>query len=146
MMGGLLVTLVCIFFLYFFIKAVTETRDLHVETNHLHEDVRMMEKDMAEHSLKAWTAICLAWCGLAIVSSWSGAHFVAERMSEQTILIAVYFILSVACVPLIMWTIWFPQRMLGTETLVRTKAAASAEEDLRTKAIMPEVAPDEEAW
>ena len=30
MMGGFLITLVCIFFLYFFIKAVRETRDLHV--------------------------------------------------------------------------------------------------------------------
>ena len=146
MMGGLLVSLVCIFFLYFFIKAVTETRDLHVETNHLHEDVRVMETEMAEHSLKAWVGICLTWCGLAIVSSWSGAHFVAERMSEQTILIAVYFILSVACIPLLMWTIWFPQRMLGTEALVRTKAAVSAEEDLRSKVIITEVAPDEEAW
>ena len=146
MMGGLLVTLVCIFFLYFFIKAVTETRDLHVETNHLHEDVRMMEAEMAEHSLKAWTTICLVWCGLAILSSWSGAHFVAERLADQPILIAIYVVLSLICIPLLMWTIWFPQRMLGTEALVRTKAAASAEEDLRSKFIMAEVAPDEEAW
>ena len=146
MMGGLLVTLVCIFFLYFFIKAVTETRDLHVETNHLHEDVRMMEAEMAEHSLKAWTVICLTWCGLVIMSSWSGAHFVAERMADQVILIALYVLLSLICIPLIMWTIWFPQRMLGIEALVRTKAAVSAEEDLRSKAIPPEVAPDEEAW
>lgn len=146
MMGGLLVTLVCIFFLYFFIKAVTETRDLHVETNHLHEDVRMMEAEMAEHSLKAWTVICLTWCGLVIMSSWSGAHFVAERMADQVILIALYVLLSLICIPLIMWTIWFPQRMLGTDALVRTKAAVSAEEDLRSKFIMADVAPDEEAW
>jgi len=146
MMGGLLVTLVCIFFLYFFIKAVTETRDLHVETNHLHEDVRIMETEMAEHSLKAWTTICFTWCGLAIISSWSGAHFVAERMADQTLLLALYIVLSISCVPLLMWTIWFPQRMLGIEALVRTKAAISAEEDLRSKVIPPEVAPDEEAW
>ena len=146
MMGGLLVTLVCIFFLYFFIKAVTETRDLHVETNHLHEDVRMMEAEMAEHSLKAWTTICFTWCGVAIVSSWSGAHFVAERMAEQTLLLALYVVLSILCIPLLMWTIWFPQRMLGIEALVRTKAAVSAEEDLRSKEFTAEVAPDEEAW
>jgi TRAP-type C4-dicarboxylate transport system permease small subunit len=146
MMGGLLVTLVCIFFLYFFIKAVTETRDLHVETNHLHEDVRMMEAEMAEHSLKAWTTICFTWCGVAIVSSWSGAHFVAERMADQTLLLALYVVLSILCIPLLMWTIWFPQRMLGIEALVRTKAAVSAEEDLRSKEISPKVAPDEEAW
>jgi len=146
MMGGLLVTLVCIFFLYFFIKAVTETRDLHVETNHLHEDVRMMETEMAEHSLKAWTTICFAWCAVAIVSSWSGAHFVAERMADQTLLLALYVILSILCIPLLMWTIWFPQRMLGIEALVRTKAAVSAEEELRSKELTAEVAPDEEAW
>ena len=146
MMGGLLIMLVCVFFLYFFIKAVTETRDLHVEINHLHEDVRMMEDEMAEHSLKAWTTICLAWCALAILSSWSGAHFIAERMADQTLLLAMYLVLSLLCVPLLMWTIWFPQRMLGSEVQVRTKAAVSAEEDLRNKEIMAEVAPDEEAW
>ena len=48
MMGGFLITLVCIFFLYFFIKAVRETRDLHVETHHLHEDVRVMEESMLD--------------------------------------------------------------------------------------------------
>ena len=146
MMGGLLVNLVCIFFLYFFIKAVTETRDLHVETNHLHEDVRMMETEMAEHSLKAWTTICITWCGLAIVSSWSGAHFVADRMADQTLLLALYVVLSILCIPLLIWIIWFPQRMLGIEALVRTKAAVSAEEDLRSKEFTAEVAPDEEAW
>jgi hypothetical protein len=36
--------------------------------------------------------------------------------------------------------------MLGIEALVRTKAAVSAEEDLRSKEISPKVAPDEEAW
>ena len=59
MMGGFLITLVCIFFLYFFIKAVRETRDLHVETHHIHEDVRVMEASMREHSLSGWTLVCL---------------------------------------------------------------------------------------
>jgi hypothetical protein len=36
--------------------------------------------------------------------------------------------------------------MLGIEALVRTKAAVSAEEDLRSKELTAEVAPDEEAW
>ena len=44
------------------------------------------------------------------------------------------------------WTIWFPQKMLGSETRVRTKAAVTAEEDLMSKANLVEVSPDEEAW
>ena len=65
MMGGFLITLVCIFFLYFFIKAVRETRDLHVETHHLHEDVRVMEESMLEHSLRGWVFVCATWAILA---------------------------------------------------------------------------------
>ncbi|MDG1537728.1 MAG: hypothetical protein P8Q85_04160, partial [Candidatus Poseidoniaceae archaeon] len=51
MMMGTLVILVVLFFIYFFWKAVSETRDLHIEEYHLHEDVRLMEMEMAEHSL-----------------------------------------------------------------------------------------------
>ena len=45
-----------------------------------------------------------------------------------------------------MWTVWFPQRMLGNEARVRTKAAVSADEDLMSKAKILEVSPDQEAW
>ena len=47
MMEGTLILLVVFFFLFFFWKAVVETRDLHVEVNHLHEDVRVMEEALA---------------------------------------------------------------------------------------------------
>ena len=51
MMYGTLIMLVVVFFTYFFWKAVSDTRDLHVQVHHVHEDVRIMERDMYEHCL-----------------------------------------------------------------------------------------------
>ena len=146
MMGGFLITLVCIFFLYFFIKAVRETRDLHVETHHIHEDVRVMEASMREHSLSGWTLVCLTWTAGAMLSAWTGAHYIAERTGSRTWALVLHIFFSVITIPLMVWTIWFPQKMLGSETRVRTKAAVTAEEDLMSKANLVEVSPDEEAW
>ena len=146
MMGGFLITLVCIFFLYFFIKAVRETRDLHVETHHIHEDVRVMEASMREHSLSGWTLVCLTWTAGAMLSAWTGAHYIAERTGSRTWALVLHLLFSVITIPLMVWTIWFPQKMLGSETRVRTKAAVTAEEDLMSKANLVEVSPDEEAW
>ncbi|DAC16789.1 MAG TPA: hypothetical protein D7H90_06715 [Candidatus Poseidoniales archaeon] len=146
MMGGFLITLVCIFFLYFFIKAVRETRDLHVETHHIHEDVRVMEASMREHSLSGWTLVCLTWTAGAMLSAWTGAHYIAERTGSRTWALVLHLFFSVITIPLMVWTIWFPQKMLGSETRVRTKAAVTAEEDLMSKANLVEVSPDEEAW
>ena len=146
MMGGFLITLVCIFFLYFFIKAVRETRDLHVETHHIHEDVRVMEASMREHSLSGWMLVCLAWTAGAMLSAWTGAHYIAERTGSRTWALVLHLLFSVITIPLMVWTIWFPQKMLGNEARVRTKAAVTAEEDLMSKASLGEVSPDEEAW
>ena len=146
MMGGFLITLVCIFFLYFFIKAVRETRDLHVETHHIHEDVRVMEASMREHSLSGWTLVCLTWTAGAMLSAWTGAHYIAERTGSRTWALVLHLLFSVITIPLMVWTIWFPQKMLGNEARVRTKAAVTAEEDLMSKASLVEVSPDEEAW
>lgn len=146
MMGGFLVTLVCIFFLNFFIKAVRETRDLHVETNHLHEDVRVMEVAMREHSLRGWVFICISWTALTMISAWSGTHYIAERTGARTWALVLHILFAIITIPLLIWTIWFPQKMLGTDAKVRTKAAVVAEEDLLRKASALEVSPDEEAW
>ena len=146
MMGGFLITLVCIFFLYFFIKAVRETRDLHVETHHIHEDVRVMEASMREHSLSGWTLVCLTRTAGAMLSGWTGAHYIAERTGSRTWALVLHLLFSVITIPLMVWTIWFPQKMLGNEARVRTKAAVTAEEDLMSKASLVEVSPDEEAW
>lgn len=146
MMGGFLITLVCIFFLYFFIKAVRETRDLHVETHHLHEDVRIMETAMSEHSLRGWVFISASWTVSVMVSAWAGSHYVAERTGSRTWALVLHLAFAVIAIPLMLWVIWFPQKMLGTETKVRTKAAVVAEEDLLSKAALLDVSPDEEAW
>ena len=146
MMGGFLITLVCIFFLYFFIKAVRETRDLHVETHHIHEDVRVMEASMREHSLSGWMLVCLAWTAGAMLSAWTGAHYIAERTGSRPWALVLHLLFSVITIPLMVWTIWFPQKMLGNEARGRTKAAVTAEEDLMSKASLVEVSPDEEAW
>ena len=146
MMGGFLITLVCIFFLYFFIKAVRETRDLHVETHHLHEDVRVMEESMLEHSLRGWAFVCAAWATSAMLSAWTGAQYIAERTGSRTWALTLHILFSILTIPLLVWTVWFPQRMLGNEARVRTKAAVSADEDLMSKANIVEVSPDEEAW
>ncbi len=146
MMGGFLITLVCVFFLYFFVKAVRETRDLHVETHHLHEDVRVMEDAMLEHSLRGWLLLCISWAGLAMLSAWSGSQYIAERTGSRTWALVLHILFSILTIPLLMWTLWFPQRMLGNEARVRTKAAVSADEDLMSKAELIEVSPDKEAW
>ncbi|MBT93767.1 MAG: hypothetical protein CMA60_02965 [Euryarchaeota archaeon] len=146
MMGGFLITLVCIFFLYFFIKAVRETRDLHVETLHLHEDVRVMEESMLEHSLRGWVFICGTWAILAMLSAWTGAQYIAERTGSRTWALTLHILFSILTIPLLVWTVWFPQRMLGSEARVRTKAAVSADENLMKKAKILDVSPDQEAW
>ena len=146
MMGGFLITLVCIFFLYFFIKAVRETRDLHVETLHLHEDVRVMEESMLEHSLRGWVFICGTWAILAMLSAWTGAQYIAERTGSRTWALTLHILFSILTIPLLVWTVWFPQRMLGSEARVRTKAAVSADENLMNKAKILDVSPDQEAW
>ena len=91
MMGGFLITLVCVF-LYFFVKAVRETRDLHVETHHLHEDVRVMEEAMLEHSLRGWVFLCVSWAGLAMLSAWSGSQYIAERTGSRTWALSMHII------------------------------------------------------
>ena len=146
MMGGFLITLVCIFFLYFFIKAVRETRDLHVETLHLHEDVRVMEESMLEHSLRGWVFICGTWAILAMLSAWTGAQYIAERTGSRTWALTLHILFSILTIPLLVWTVWFPQRMLGSEARVRTRAAVSADENLMKKAKILDVSPDQEAW
>ena len=62
MMEGTLILLVVFFFLFFFWKAVVETRDLHVEVNHLHEDVASWKKRLqsihSEVGPPCWDAGC----------------------------------------------------------------------------------------
>ena len=129
-LGGVILLAVAAFFTYFFWKAVSETRDLHVQEHHLHTDVRVMEEAMEEHSLFAWTFMVLFWLGLLVINGWAGAHFVADRSADRIGILVLHVITGILLILIMMHVMWFPQRMLGEGTRVRTRAAASAEKDL----------------
>ena len=130
MMEGTLIVLVVLFFVFFFWKAVIETRDLHVEIHHLHEDVRVMEAEMAEHSLAGWTALFASWIALVLISSWAGVHHIATLGDSQTMFLVLHLITGIASLPLLFIVLWYPQRMLGDDANVRTKAALDASLEL----------------
>ena len=127
MMYGTLIILVVVFFTYFFWKAVSDTRDLHVQVHHVHEDVRIMERDMYEHSLGGWGSMLLIWFSTTFISAWSGVNFVASRNNDSYFTLIVHILSGVMIIPLILMLIWYPQRMLGTGTKISTSAALTAE-------------------
>jgi len=131
MLTGMVLIAVAIFLSYFFWKAVMETRDLHVKEHHLHEDVRVMEAAMAEHSLLAWTSALIIWVGASFINAWSGANFVADRHAERMVVYFIHIISGPICIAGMTYLLWFPQRMLGgAGTAVRTKRARAAAAEL----------------
>ena len=133
MLTGMVLIAVSIFLAYFFWKAVKETRDLHVKEHHLHEDVRIMEAAMAEHSLLAWTSALVLWVFATIVNSWSGANFVADRHASKTGIYLIHIISGPICIAGMTYLLWFPQKMLGEAgTTVRTKRARAAAAEMST--------------
>ncbi|MDA0925933.1 MAG: hypothetical protein O3C36_04750 [archaeon] len=126
MMEGTLIVLIVFFFLFFFWKAVVETRDLHVEVHHLHEDVRVMEAELAEHSLKGWTALFGTWAGLISISAWAGVHHIAEYGEPNYGFLLLHLLTGIPAVPALFVVLWYPQRMLGDQARVRTRAAVDA--------------------
>ena len=145
MMEGTLIMLIAFFFLFFFWKAVVETRDLHVEVHHLHEDVRVMEAELAEHSLMGWSALFGGWIFLIFISSWAGLHHVAEYGDANYGYLVIHLLSGLPAVPLLMVVLWYPQRMLGNQARVRTRSAVDAAiemegEDLRLSS--PSACPD----
>lgn len=129
-LGGVILAAVGCFFTYFFWKAVTETRDLHVQEHHVHTDVRVMEEAMAEHSLFAWTVMVCLWVVSLMLNGWSGAHFIADRNVSDYTIFGVHILSGLFLIYILMHVLWFPQRMLGEGTRVQTKAAAAADADL----------------
>ena len=127
MLGGIILVAISVFFTYFFWKAVSETRDLHVQEHHVHSDVRLMEIAMREHSLKGWTVLLGSWILLMVLNSWSGAHFIADRSAERTTILVIHVITGILSVGGLMHILWFPQRMLGADVTVQTKAAFRSE-------------------
>ena len=135
-LGGVMLTAVGCFFTYFFWKAVTETRDYHVQEHHVHTDVRIMEEAMAEHSLFSWTILVITWVVLMIINGWSGAHFIADRNVEDYAIYSIHIITGILLIYTLMHMLWFPQRMLGTGARVQTKAAAAADADLLLEGVI----------
>ena len=127
MMYGTLIMLVVVFFTYFFWKAVSDTRDLHVQVHHVHEDVRIMERDMYEHSLGGWGSMLFVWFSATFISAWSGVNFVASINNDAYFTLFVHVLSGIIIVPLFLMIIWYPQRMLGTATKISTSAALTAE-------------------
>jgi hypothetical protein len=129
-LGGVILAAVGCFFTYFFWKAVTETRDLHVMEHHVHTDVRVMEEAMSEHSLYSWTVMVIFWVFILILNGWSGSHFIADRSATDYPIYAIHIVTGIILIYLLMHIIWFPQRMLGEGTRVQTRAATAADAEL----------------
>ena len=131
MMYGILIMLVAVFFTYFFWKAVTDTRDLHVQVHHFHEDVRVMESEMYEYSLNGWGYLLTTWFAAVFFSSWSGVNFIASRSNDAYLLLAMHVLLGVLIIPLMIMIIWYPQRLLGDKIKISTSAALTAEIEMK---------------
>ena len=112
--GLLLITFVC----FILLRAVTETRDLHVVERHYHPDPRQVEIAKRDHSLIAWSFALVAFCVLAVFHAWAGAHYVSVRqpgdVSGWWILKMLYFVSGLLIVWLMVHVLWYPQIMLGS--------------------------------
>ena len=126
MMYGVLILLVILFFVYFFWKAVIETRDLHVQVHHVHEDVRIMEQEMGEHSLVGWGSLLIFWLINTFYSCWNAVHFVAQRSEQNSMYYIIHIVSGLLIVPVFMLLMWYPQRMLGSNVKISTTAAITA--------------------
>ena len=95
---------------------------MHVQEHHLDDDVRVMEIAVKEHSLRGWGVLLITWLVIININAWSGAHFIADRMADRTGILALTPSLDLL-ESFLLAMLWYPQRMLGKETVVRTKAA-----------------------
>lgn len=139
MLGGLVCLAVMLFFVYNVSRAVTETRDDHVQVKHFSEDPREMEAQLREHSLKAWTAIVAIWLFFVLLNTWSGAHFIADRHAEKLSLLIIHAITGIIIIAGMMHILWFPQLMLGTGTTkVISKRAREASADSQGEWDLPQ--------
>lgn len=136
---GLLATTIAIFITYMIWKAIRESRDWHVETFHLSEDVREMETAMREHSLKAWSFLFLTWLFVCLINAWSGAHFVGDRTAERIDMWFIHALTGVVIPIAMIILVWFPQKMLGGQGRILSKAASAAAKDLKAQdGLIPE--------
>ena len=112
--GLVLITFVC----FILQRAVTETRDVHVEERHWHPDPRQREIAKRDHSLIAWSFALVTYCVLVFIHAWSGAHYVSVREPSEVewwwIFKLVYTVTGLILVWLMVHVLWYPQIMLGS--------------------------------
>ena len=112
--GLILITFVC----FILQRAVTETRDVHVEERHWHPDPRQREIAKRDHSLIAWSFALVTYCVLVFIHAWSGAHYVSAREPSEVewwwIFKLVYTVTGLILVWLMVHVLWYPQIMLGS--------------------------------
>ena len=104
---------------------MVETRDLHVEVNHLHEDVRVMEEALAEHSLRGWTAMLGCWVFLIIFSSWAGLRHVATYGDNSIGFLTLHLLTGLPAIPPDLCSL-VSATNVGQQASVRTRAAVDA--------------------
>ena len=112
-MGNLIMVFLAVFVVH---RAVTETRDIHVEEKHAHPDPRLVEKAWKDHRLEAWSASLAIWAIMVNVMSWSGSHAISQRppFEEGIFGISVIYVISgVVSFFLLMHIVWYPHFMLG---------------------------------
>ena len=97
-------------------KAVSETRDIHVEERHSHPDPRVVKKAWRDHSLKAWSLNLAIWMLFLNISSWAGAHAISPRPpieNDMTIYVVLYALFGILTIAVWVHVLWYPEFMLG---------------------------------
>ena len=112
-MGNMIMIFLSIFVVH---RAVTETRDIHVEEKHAHPDPRLVEKAWGDHRLDAWSWSLALWALMINIMSWSGAHAISQRppIEDGIFGLSVLYVFSgVFSFFLLMHVVWYPHFMLG---------------------------------
>ena len=102
-------------------RSVTETRDLHVQTRHLHPDPYEMERAKRDHSLAGWTLTIVLFALCINIAGFAGAAHVAHRPPFETTRLfsyLAYILFTMLSAALMMLILWYPQFMLGGTTLI----------------------------
>ncbi|MAH99152.1 MAG: hypothetical protein CMA12_07435 [Euryarchaeota archaeon] len=132
----IVVNMIMLFLSIFVVRrAVTETRDIHVQRRHAHPDPRVIDRARKDHSLKTWSVAIGLWILLLNVSFWSSTHSVAPSPGEldfSYFLVFVYLATGVLASILLLAIIWMPEFMLGTteKTIQSSRAREVAGEEI----------------
>ena len=90
-MGNLIMIFLAVFVVH---RAVSETRDIHVEEKHAHPDPRLVERAWKDHRLEAWSASLVIWIMMINIMSWSGSHAISKGHLSRMICLESLFSMS----------------------------------------------------